>query len=288
MRSVLGIDAAWTCTQPSGVALAAETAAGWQLIAVEPSYQCFHALAADDLVREARPSGSIPDAAALLASCRALHDRPVDLVAIDMPLSHVPINGRRVSDDAVSRAYGQRKCGTHTPSASRPGQMSDDLRENFGRADYPLQTIAISAPGLIEVYPHPALVELAHAPERLQYKAGKVRKYWPALLPEERRAKLYRQWREIIALLEKEIRGVAAALSELELGASGAKVKAYEDALDAVVCAWVAICALRGRAKPFGITSRRSGFPSNYKVIEAILTGRPPQASGAVPHGRPP
>ena len=117
MQSVLGIDAAWTCTQPSGVALAAETAAGWKLIAVEPSYQCFHALAADDLVREARPSGSIPDAAALLASCRALHDRPVDLVAIDMPLSHVPINGRRVSDDAVSRGYGQRKCGTHTPSA---------------------------------------------------------------------------------------------------------------------------------------------------------------------------
>ena len=41
-------------------------------------------------------------------------------------------------------------------------------------------------------------------------------------------------------------------LPELELGASGAKVKAYEDALDAAVCAWVAICALRGRAKPFG------------------------------------
>ncbi len=174
MRSVLGIDAAWTCTQPSGVALAAETASGWKLIAVETSYQCFHALVADDLVREVRPSGSIPDATALLASCRALHDRPVDVVAIDMPLSHVRINGRRVSDAAVSKAYGRRKCGTHTPSASRPGQMSNNLREKFGRAGYPLQTIKISAPSLIEVYPHTALVELAHAPERLQYKAGKI------------------------------------------------------------------------------------------------------------------
>jgi predicted RNase H-like nuclease len=226
MRSVLGIDAAWTCTQPSGVALAEETAAGWDLIAVAPSYQCFHALAGDDLVREVRPSGSIPDGTALLASCRARLGRPVDLVAIDMPLSHEPINGRRVSDNAISKEYGQRKCPTHSPTASRPGRMSDDLRENLGRAGYPLQTIAISAPGLIEVYPHPALVQLARAPERLPYKASKVHKYWPALVPKKRRAKLYRQWSEIVALLENEIREVAAALPELELGASGAKVKA--------------------------------------------------------------
>jgi predicted RNase H-like nuclease len=252
MRSVLGIDAAWTCTQSSGVALAAETAAGWELKAVAPSYQRFHALMADDLVGEVRPSGSIPDPAALLASCSARYDRAVDLIAIDMPLSHEPINGRRVSDNAISKEYGQRKCGTHSPTASRPGRMSDDMRENFGRAGYQLQTIAISAPGLIEVYPHSALVQLARAPERLPYKASKVHKYWPALVPKKRRAKLYRQWSEIVALLENEIRGVAAALSELELGASGAKVKAREDEIDAVVCAWVAICALQGRAKPFG------------------------------------
>ncbi len=88
-------------------------------------------------------------------------------------------------------------------------------------------------------------------------KPGRFCKYWPELPPEKRRAKLYRQWRKIVALLENEIRGVAAALPDLEPGTSGAKVKAYEvkayeDKLDAVVCAWVAICALQGRAKPFG------------------------------------
>jgi hypothetical protein len=94
-------------------------------------------------------------------------------------------------------------------------RMSDDLRENF-RAS---RTIAISAPGLIEVYSHPALVDLTHAPERLRYKAGKVGKYWPALRPKERRANLLLSWSEIVALLENEIRGVAAALPELELSA---------------------------------------------------------------------
>jgi predicted RNase H-like nuclease len=103
--------------------------------------------------------------------------RPVDLVAIDMPLARSPIVGRRASDDAVSSAYGGRKCGTHTPSAFRPGRMSDDLREGFERAGYPLLTNTIAQSGVIEVYPHPALVELAGASERLPYKASKVRSY---------------------------------------------------------------------------------------------------------------
>lgn len=45
---------------------------------------------------------------------------------------------------------------------------------------------------------------------------------------------------------------MATALPKLELDASGVDVKAYEDALDAVVCAWVGVCALEGRAAPFG------------------------------------
>ena len=87
------------------------------------------------------------------------------------------------SDDAVSRAYGARKCGTHTPSAVRSGRISDDLCETFERAGYPLRRDRIATPGLIEVYSHPALVELSGAPERLPYKAAKVWKYWPSLSP---------------------------------------------------------------------------------------------------------
>ncbi|AJD45781.1 hypothetical protein C9413_09105 [Rhizobium sp. SEMIA 4085] len=33
---------------------------------------------------------------------------------------------------------------------------SDDLREDFEAAGYPLLTTEIVAPGLIKVYPHPA------------------------------------------------------------------------------------------------------------------------------------
>jgi predicted RNase H-like nuclease len=252
MRTVLGIDAAWTLTQPSGLALVTETATGWRLLAVESSYQRFHACADDTMTPDVRPLGSKPQAQALMASCAALSGRSVDLVAIDMPLSHVPITGRRPCDNAVSRAYGARKCGTHSASAVRPGAISDTLSAAFGACGYPLRTVTIQTPGIIEVYPHPALVELSGATVRLPYKISRSAQYWPALDPGQRRLALYRQWANIVALLETRIDGVARALPGLEPGASGLAAKAYEDKIDAIVCAWVAIRALEGQAIRFG------------------------------------
>jgi predicted RNase H-like nuclease len=253
MRVVLGIDAAWTLTQPSGVALVAENATGWRLTAVASSYQHFLALADKKQQQaEIRPAGSSPDVPALLNAASALSNRPVDLVAIDMPLAQTPIIGRRNSDNAVSRAYGGRKCGTHTPSPSRPGVISDNLRRDFEIAGYPLRMDDWIGRGLIEVYPHPALLELAGAKERLPYKAAKVRIYWQSASPQQRRENLYRQWTQIIALLESEIAGVTIAFPQIEVTASGRQVKAFEDSLDAVVCAWIGVCALQGRAVAFG------------------------------------
>lgn len=252
MRIVLGIDAAWTLTQPSGVALAAEHSAGWKLIAAAPSYQRFQALADPALKPEARPTGAVPDVPAMLAAVEAMCGRMPDLVAVDMPLSVAPIVGRRTSDNAVSKAYGGRKAGTHTPSAERPGRISDGLRGSFERAGYPLCTSDIRTPGLIEVYPHPALIELADAAERLPYKAGKVAKYWAHLNARQRRERLFQEWQRIVQLLDSRLAGVADALPGLDPLAPASELKAYEDKLDAVVCAWVAACALDGCARPFG------------------------------------
>jgi predicted RNase H-like nuclease len=45
--------------------------------------------------------------------------------------------------------------------------------KGFELAGYSLRTDTIARLGVIEVYPHPALVELAGAAERLPYKALK-------------------------------------------------------------------------------------------------------------------
>ena len=253
MRVVLGIDAAWSSTQPSGVAVVAEESSGWRLIAAESSYQRFQAKADTNLLREQRPSGSLADARALIAAASILcKGWPVDLVSIDIPLAREAITGRRFCDNEVSRMYGGRKCGTHSPTRARPGRVSDELREGFDLSGYPLLTRSISSRGVIEVYPHPALIELAGALERLPYKTPKTRTYWPSATPTERRERLYQQWKEIICLLEGQITNVSAVLIIPDMNAPKAEAKACEDALDAVVCAWVAICALEGRARPLG------------------------------------
>lgn len=169
-----------------------------------------------------------------------------------MPLALTPITGRRASDKTVSSVYGARKCATHSPSAERPGPISDKLRADFESLGYSLLTGAVSTPGLAEVYPHPALVELAGASERLMYKASRARLYWPHLSPVQRRKQLIIVWAQIAALLEPQVRGVAKLLPQVTPYSPGIALKAYEDTLDAVICAWIGIRILEGRALAYG------------------------------------
>lgn len=244
-RSVLGIDAAWTASNPSGVALAVEDDGRWRLAKASSSYA--------DFIGPTDPAAAGSDSSGtLLSAAQALTGQTVTLVAADIPLARSPITARRFSDDQVSVAYGARHASTHTPNPSRPGKISTVMQNEFLQWGYPLSTQKLALPALIEVYPHPALIELTNADRRLPYKEGKVRKYWPDLAMHERRTKLVEQWNFIVEHLERHITGVAAAFPPLTLPASRTTLKGYEDALDAVVCAWVGICALEGRAVPFG------------------------------------
>jgi len=68
MTTILGIDAAWTATQPSGVAVVSSTACNRRLIFAGSSYRHLLAQAEEDLISTSRPSGSVAEAAALLAA----------------------------------------------------------------------------------------------------------------------------------------------------------------------------------------------------------------------------
>lgn len=251
MRVVLGIDAAWTEKEPSGVALITNDGSGWRLVEVAASYAAF----VGDVGTSgpiARHRGSIPDVQAILMASKVMIGVDVDLVAIDMPLSTTPIAGRRVSDNMISVAYGARHASTHTPSITRPGRLSDILRAEFDAVGYPLAVKVLSGPALIEVYPHPALIELAAADQRLPYKHSKIAKYWREETPAVRRQMLLRVWTRIIDLLDTQVQGVRAGLPLPASDARGYQMKAFEDQLDAVVCAWVGACAVDGKATAFG------------------------------------
>jgi predicted RNase H-like nuclease len=108
----------------------------------------------------------------------------------------------------------------------------------------------IPGKGLIEVYPHTALIELMASKERLKYKVGRASKYWPGTSVPERIDKLVQVWGDIRAALARE-----AALGKFDAPSAYstlAAMKPYEDCLDAIICGWVGAKYLRGEAKAYG------------------------------------
>jgi predicted RNase H-like nuclease len=171
------------------------------------------------------------------------------------------VRGRRASDRALTRAFVSRGCGTHSPLPTRPGRLADRLRSDLEERGYRLAT-AERDPGsgrsLIEVYPHPALLELLGAPYRVPYKVGRSARYWPGVPPAERARLLLRQWRRIQRALQAELGPLPLTLPRPRAVRSLASLKATEDALDALISAWVGARALEGRAVSYG--DRRSAI----------------------------
>jgi predicted RNase H-like nuclease len=257
MPTILGIDAAWTVRQPSGVALVAYRDEEWRCLAVAPSYETFLGLARGVPVDWEQPrfSGSAPDAESLLQAARDLADATVDVVTVDMPVATTPITDRRLADDAISRAFGGRGCSVHTPSISRPGTLGEALTAGFLAAGYPVAT-ALTPPGLrpnlVEVYPHPALLTLLNRPYRVPYKVSRARRYWPERTPAQRVAEILEVFQAIDDALTEKLGSTGLCLPPETQIRSLAQLKRYEDALDALVCAWVGTCYVEGSVEAFG------------------------------------
>lgn len=260
-KVVLGIDAAWTLANPSGVALAATTGTAWRLIAAAASLEEFVGLADNDLGN--RGVGNGP--AGLIATARRLAGKAPDLVAVDMPMMDAPIRARRAADNAVNRAYAGRGAGTHSPTMDRPGAVGRALEAGLSAAGYPLATLDIRPPCRVEIYPHPALIELLGATYRLPYKAGNTGKYWRDQPLAERRVRLYEVWKTIVAALDGVLIGSAAALSLPPVGTRGRSLKAFEDRLDAVIAAFAGAMVLDGRAQPYGDATSAVWVPNGRR-----------------------
>jgi predicted RNase H-like nuclease len=257
VAGILGIDAAWTEKEPSGVALLESSPGAWRCVVVAPSYDSFLSLAERVPVDWAvKSGGAVPDAGRLVAAAeKHLGGYELAVVTVDMPLSTEPITGRREADAAISRAFGGRGAAVHSPSAERPGTISDQLSTDFAAVGFPLATGTTPAgtPNrLVEVYPHPALMTLTGADYRLPYKVSRSRRYWPGSSPAERRSKLLTQFQKIASALNSEIRDIPMELPDPTSAVPVSGLKRYEDSLDALVCAWVGAKYLEGEAVAYG------------------------------------
>ncbi|SHI50493.1 Predicted nuclease (RNAse H fold) [Aureimonas altamirensis DSM 21988] len=261
-RTVLGIDAAWTDRNPSGVALVECQPNSRRLLAVFGSYSEMIAVAGSDSDH--------------IEACISIGGQIPSVVAVDMPLSHDVIRSRRVSDNAVSALWGSRYCATHTPNELRPGEVGRRLHAALAARGFTLATEAITERSLIEVYPHPAIVELTGARQRLPYKVGKARKYWPEATLSERRCRLAETWQHIIRYLDDQVAGVQELLPLPMPEATTFGLKSFEDKLDAVVCAWVGCLALEGKATPYGDSRSAIWLPTppslGQRHVQSLFT----------------
>lgn len=261
-NAVMGIDAAWTRTKPSGVALLCQgDDRRWRCAALAPSYLAFGALAAPGTAVNwgQAAQGTPPDPQNLMAAARKLLPTGADhvlCVAVDMPMAMVPILTRRCADNEVSKKYGAAGCATHSPSPARPGTLGQSLTDGFlgNGLELAVQGTVV-CPGqayLVEVFPHPALLMLLQADYRVPYKVSKAGRYWPGRSVPDRIALLLEQFERILSALQVEIEDIPLALPPPGSVRTLSELKRYEDALDALVSAWVGTQFLAGSALAHG------------------------------------
>lgn len=257
---ILGIDAAWTAHQPSGVALLrVRRNAKPELIALGRSYDEFLTSGPQAKIAwRTRVRGCLPPIDALLSHCKKLTGALPQIVALDIPLARKPLNGRRPCDNAVTSAYVSRGAGTHTPSAVRPGPISKSLFQQLRKAGYQWHTqgkAGQTARVFIETYPHPAIIELMQLPMRLAYKTSRVSQYWPEANSRTRWQRLCKNLDALRLALVDEINGLENLIPSAKVllkNGNKAQLKHLEDSLDAVVCCWIGYQFWRGHALAYG------------------------------------
>ena len=165
------------------------------------------------------------------------------VVAIDAPLIIENLSGQRPCETEIGRLFGRHKASAHTSNRTLypdPGsvRLTRVLQQN-GFLHNPNPTADRRRQGrwFFEVYPHPAHVVLFNLPERLLYKKGTAA---------EKRAGLarYRSFLRGLPDAMPPIRpseGFEQLLSEPLYLLKGRALKHYEDKLDALLCAYLAL-----------------------------------------------
>ncbi len=214
----IGIDLAWSPRNPSGGAIIRDH----QLIA---------------------HSGTLGGNADIIAFATAqLRADEGAVIAIDAPLRVPNATGARLCDRALSadwRAYDAGALPANRRLLTYNGEIRGEaLVAHFAQKFGFLESAPIPQQGtaryICEIFPHPAHVSLFQLPKTLKYKAK------PGRTPAMRRMELQR-YQALLATLATAATPLTAPdtlLTEDLDALRGRALKAYEDTLDAITCAY--------------------------------------------------
>lgn len=239
---VVGVDLAWSPNNGSGVAIARYRDSGYVL-------ESACTLKTDEDILDC-----------ILAAA----DGGPAVVAIDAPLCVPNDVGGRACEQALSSDFSTRHAGCHSSNRTLFARYGGVRGEHIVRQLAPFGFLLVDGSDLaalprtvVEVYPHPALVNLFDLQFALKYKRKSRRS------AEVRAAAWTRLKQELRKLAEAtpSLMGLDTLLDEEDSEQSGRASKEYEDRVDAIVCAYIAIHALhwgsRG-CKVYGTVDRGS------------------------------
>lgn len=156
------------------------------------------------------------------------------MVAVDAPTIITNETGMRSPDRLAHKYFGKYHAGCYPanlgrPFAARLVQFGQDL-ESRGFVHAP--TIEAQQLGRyqIEVFPHPSMIQLFNLPQILKYKKGRLAE----------RAEVLERLRDyILTVLPKH--DPSLVIKDLPtIPKTGKALKAVEDQLDSIICAYVA------------------------------------------------
>lgn len=162
---------------------------------------------------------------------------PQTVLAVDAPLLVPNETGRRRAEVEVQRDFGGRNAGPHPTNRANLIRACGRIRgEDLAKVLYERGFTGPwddGPPTVIDVFPHPAIVEIFGLSERHVYKAK------PGITVARRREGL-RRLDAMLGLLAAADPPLHAPPIGLENDARGRRLKEVEDLLDARLCAWIA------------------------------------------------
>jgi predicted RNase H-like nuclease len=216
----IGLDLAWSSRNPTGAAV----------------------LHDHTLVTYTGKLGSNADLFAFVAPY--LQDNSPTVIAVDAPLRVPNETGRRACDQALSAEWRRFEAGA-LPGNRRLLAFDGEVRGETIVAYFTQQYGFVeSAPiphqgqgrYICEIFPHPAHVHFFNLPKTLKYKARGNR-------PHDQRLAEFARYQQLLATLQHAtppLLGAADLLATDLTLLRGQALKAHEDALDAVTCAYTA------------------------------------------------
>jgi predicted RNase H-like nuclease len=190
-------------------------------------------------------TGTLGDNAAIIAFATAqLQADAGAVIAIDAPLRVPNLTGARVCDRALSaewRAYDAGALPANRQLLMHDGAVRGEVlvahfSQHFGFRECAPLPHRGQGRYLCEIFPHPAHVSFFGLTKTLKYKAK------PGRTPERRRAELqrYQQLLGTLAQADPPLHIDPAVLTQDLAGLKGQSLKAFEDTLDAITCAYTA------------------------------------------------